>query len=54
MLSVIYAVYCKQAHYAECHYAECCYAECHGAIKEGQEEVDTFITLAIAATRKMT
>ncbi len=36
MLSVNYAEYRKQAHYAECRhvecrYAECRYAECHGA-----------------------
>jgi hypothetical protein len=32
MLSVHYAEWCKQAHYAECSYAECCNAECRGAM----------------------
>jgi hypothetical protein len=31
MLNVIYAVFRKLAHHAECHYAECHHAECHHA-----------------------
>ncbi len=32
MLSVIYAVFRKQAYYAECHYSEWRYAERRGAL----------------------
>ncbi len=43
MLTALYAMCRKYAHYAECSYAECCYidcryAECRGAIPGTQNE----------------
>ncbi len=36
MLSVIYAQWHKQAHYADWHYVECRYAECRGAADQDE------------------